>query len=232
MDEKELSITRTALLATHFSVSNAKPLFLFSLQYILLSALSTSILIRAIGIEQAKIAITVATMISAYAWCPIAVAIHRRILIGETLSPLSYFHSFTQFRTIRFYGYTMIFGAIGFAAVALTAELGPYATAFAALIVLTVLFRLSLAFPGIAVDEHRSLQEAFHLLLGSAWRLFVATLLVSAPIVLIEIVGLYLLEGWAATVFASFMNAVIGWLTIAVVSYTYSFTKRRNAEAL
>lgn len=233
MQENKLPIWRTANLAIHFSVKHAQPLVLYLAQYLIITVPVALMIIPAIETVSPISSLIVAFVVNTFAWCPIALAIHRRILSDESLRPASYVQSLGSARSVRFFGYSILFmviaavvWAIVWVAFGIDTLAGVFAIFVAMLAVTALLIRLTLVFPGIAIDESEPLKAAWQLLHGSTWRLFWAALIVSMPFSITDAIATRFMDGWSAHIFSSVIWAIVGWLIIAVVSYTYSFVNR------
>lgn len=235
--EENLSISRTVALGLSFCGSNLVPLALLNLQYGLVVYLSTVVLVPALLFEQMMVGVGVYTLIGVFSWCPVAIAIHRGILVDEPIKPLKYFPAFANRRTLRFFGYSVLFTVIFMGAFLLPIfflelfefqAFVPFAQLIAFVVVVGFLVGVLLTFPGIALDEYQSLRRARELLEGSVWRLFWATVLVAAPISTIQVTIVRKSELVIARVTDVILSMIFATLMVAVISYTYQFAKRRD----
>ena len=232
--EAKLPVGQTAALAIHFGVKNGLSLFLYLAQYMLITLIVELVLLLKISPDLATVGFVFDYVVGTYAWCPIAIAIHRRILADEPLRPASYFGSLSGSRTVRFFAYSIVFAGVAFSTIRIAYlifgienPLGGLAVLLSAFIAVAFLIRLALVFPAIALEEHASLANAWQLLSGSTWRLIWATVLVSLPLILAEVIAARFMSGWTFDFLERIVGALVGWLSIAVVSYTYSFVNRR-----
>ena len=233
MSETKLPIWRTALLAVHFFFTYAQPLALYLAQYLLITILVALVLLPTVAGDFPTSGLLLEYAIGTYVWCPIAVAVHRRILSDGPLRPASYIYSFGSARTLRFFAYSVLFAGIAALVVGITwivlgidSLLGALTTFLVMLVVVACLFRLALVFPGIALDEHKLVNTAWRRLRGSTWRLFWTSMIVVLPLIIVDAIAAQFMSGWSADVFTDVISALIGLPTIAVVSYTYSFVNR------
>jgi hypothetical protein len=233
MQENKLPIWRTVILAVRFSVEHPQPLVLYLAQYLIVTVPVALMIIPAIETVSPISSLMVAFVVNTFAWCPIAVAIHRRILSDESLRPASYVQSLGSARTFRFFGYSVLFmgiaalvWAIVWFAFGVDTLAGVSAIFVAMLVVTALLIRLALVFPGIALDESAPLKAAWQLLHGSTWRLFWAALIIGMPLSITDAIATRYMDGWSAHLFSAVIWAIAAWLFVAVVSYTYSFVNR------
>ena len=145
------------------------------------------------------------------ALCPIAVAIHRDILLGEPIGAASYFPSFATGRVWKFWGFgilasvcaavIVVLGSLIFSGL-LRAFLPPmtlmadFILLFSFLIVASLLIaRFVFVLPAVATDQFSGIWDAKNMLSGNYWRVMGALPIVGVVAAILNISLLFIDSG-------------------------------------
>lgn len=179
---ERILVFKTAYLGITFVLSH--------LLQIVLMLLQAAVIVLALSFVSADLA----ELAISLSLCPIAVAMHRDILLGEPIAAASYFPIFATGRIWKFLGFGILaaicvtvfasLGSVGVARVmrALSLASGQPIELFLivpfSLIGTLVIANFTFVLPAVAVDQYRGIWAAKRMLSGNYWRVIAALTIV------------------------------------------------------
>lgn len=242
MTDQKLSIGATVRESYSFLGANFFPATGLIIQYCLLY-FAIVLPIRVLPMDWEPVAFLLLTLAGVVGLPPLAITVHRQILLGEPISLRTYFASFTLLRYGRFFLYGLALLAIqGIGTGVLTAAdaslvepntLNVLLSLLVSLALFAFVFGFFLTFPAIAVDEFKSLMASHKMMRGSVWRTFFAMVLAVLPLQLAGfILGMAALTapGWVASILNLAIAGYSAIVGVAALSFSYAYAKQRTSK--